>query len=139
MRKTVGACCAIAGSVALLVLPACWVGGASTAGAVEVSPRAAPADSVTIAAVGDTMLGTTPDLPPNPGSYLGFVGPVLDRGAEVVFGNLEGTLTTATASKCGAGSANCFAFRDPPGYAPGRDRKGGGKHETRSALCEHGD
>ena len=118
MRKTVRACCAIAGSAALLVLPACWTAGASTAGAVEVSPRAAPAaSSVTIAAVGDTMLGTTPDLPPNPGSYLGAVRPVLDRGAQIVFGNLEGTLTTATASKCGAASANCFAFRDPPGYA----------------------
>jgi poly-gamma-glutamate capsule biosynthesis protein CapA/YwtB (metallophosphatase superfamily) len=72
---------------------------------------------VTIAAVGDTMLGTTPDLPPNPGSYLGAVRPVLDRGAQIVFGNLEGTLTTATASKCGAASANCFAFRDLPAYA----------------------
>ena len=118
MRKTVRACCAIAGSAALLVLPACWAAGASTAGAVEVTPRAAAAaSSVTIAAVGDTMLGTTPDLPPNPGSYLDAVRPVLDRGAQIVFGNLEGTLTTATASKCGAGSANCFAFRDPPGYA----------------------
>jgi poly-gamma-glutamate capsule biosynthesis protein CapA/YwtB (metallophosphatase superfamily) len=118
MRKTARALCAIAGSAVLLVLPACWAAGASMAGAVEVSPRAAsPASSVTIAAVGDTMLGTTPDLPPNPGSYLGAVRPVLDRGAQIIFGNLEGTLTTATASKCGAASANCFAFRDPPGYA----------------------
>ncbi|MGH3228316.1 MAG: hypothetical protein ACRDOA_07000 [Streptosporangiaceae bacterium] len=46
MRKTVRAL-----SAALLVLPACWAAGASTAGAVEVSPRAAPAaSSVTIAA-----------------------------------------------------------------------------------------
>src|SRR5580700_3333937 len=118
MGKTGRALCAIAGSAALLVLPACWAAGASTAGAGEVSPRAAPpASSVSIAAVGDTMLGTTPDLPPNPGSYLDAVKPVLDRAAQIVFGNLEGTLTTATASKCGAGSANCFAFRDPPGYA----------------------
>src|SRR5580693_6287050 len=112
MRKTVRACCAIAGSAALLVLPASWAAVASTAGAAEGSPRAAPAaSSVTIAAVGDTMLGTTPDLPSNPGSYLGAVRPVLDRGAQIVFGNLEGTLTTATASKCGTASANCFAFR----------------------------
>ena len=30
---------------------------------------------------------------------------------------MHGTLTTATQSKCGYGSANCFAFRDPPRYA----------------------
>ena len=66
------------------------------------------------------MLGNTPDLPPDPGTYLEAVEPVLDRGAQIVFGNLEGTLTTATASKCGPAShpaKNCFAFRDPPGYA----------------------
>src|SRR6202021_3979405 len=59
----------------------------------------------------------TPALPPDPGSYLGAVKSVLDRGAQIVFGNLEGPLTTATASKCGAVSKDCFAFRDPPGYA----------------------
>jgi hypothetical protein len=86
-----------------------------------LSKRALPAvDSVTIAAVGDTMLGSTPDLPPDPGTYLKAVEPVLDQGAQIVFGNLEGTFTTATASKCGAAahpSQDCFAFRDPPGYA----------------------
>ena len=66
------------------------------------------------------MLGDTPDLPPDPGSYLNAVKATLDRGAQIVFGNLEGTLTTSTASKCGPVShpdSNCFAFRDPPGYA----------------------
>ncbi|HEV2377729.1 MAG TPA: CapA family protein [Streptosporangiaceae bacterium] len=75
--------------------------------------------SVTIAAVGDTMLGSTPDLPPDPGKYLAAVDRKLTRGAQIVFGNLEGTLTTATASKCAAMHApagDCFAFRDPPGY-----------------------
>jgi poly-gamma-glutamate capsule biosynthesis protein CapA/YwtB (metallophosphatase superfamily) len=75
---------------------------------------------VTIAAVGDTMLGDTPDLPPDPGAYLDAAKPVLDRGAQIVFGNLEGTLTTATGSKCGPVShpdPDCFAFRVPPGYA----------------------
>jgi poly-gamma-glutamate capsule biosynthesis protein CapA/YwtB (metallophosphatase superfamily) len=110
-------------SAALLILPVCWAAGASAAGAAEAGSRAAPAASagaaasVTIAAVGDTMLGTTPVLPPDPGSYLSAVRPVLEHGAQIVFGNLEGTLTTATASKCGAARANCFAFRDPPGYA----------------------
>ena len=43
---------------------------------------------------------------------------ILRTGAQIVFGNLEGTLTTATASKCGPGGAgaNCYAFRDPPDY-----------------------
>src|ERR1700728_4810886 len=85
--------------------------------------RQAPVRSaapVTIAAVGDTMLGSTHDLPPDPGTYLRAVEPVLDQGAQIVFGNLEGTLTTATASKCGSAahpSQDCYAFRDPPGYA----------------------
>jgi poly-gamma-glutamate capsule biosynthesis protein CapA/YwtB (metallophosphatase superfamily) len=70
---------------------------------------------VTIAAVGDTMLGSTPHLPPHPATYL---RPITDAlAAPITFGNLEGTLTTATQSKCGYGSANCFAFRDPPRYA----------------------
>ena len=78
----------------------------------------AAAASVTIAAVGDMMLGITPDLPPDPATYLDPVKGVLGTGAQIVFGNLEGTLTTATASKCGPGGAgaNCYAFRDPPDY-----------------------
>ncbi|HEY1624657.1 MAG TPA: CapA family protein [Streptosporangiaceae bacterium] len=106
------ALCLIAGSAVLLSLAVC-----STA---EGSTRSATAASVTIAAVGDMMLGSTPGLPPAPGSYLDAVKPVLDRGAQIVFGNLEGTLTTATAGKCGPAAhpaENCFAFRDPPSYA----------------------
>lgn len=74
---------------------------------------------VTIAAVGDTMLGDTPNLPPDPEGYFGAVRRELNRGAQIVFGNLEGTLTTAAASKCEsmhAPSGECFAFRGPPGY-----------------------
>ena len=86
-----------------------------------VNPGASPvAASVTIAAVGDMMLGNAPDLPPEPATYFNAVRSVLDSGAQVVFGNLEGTLTTATASKCGLlrrPGKDCFAFRDPPGYA----------------------
>jgi poly-gamma-glutamate capsule biosynthesis protein CapA/YwtB (metallophosphatase superfamily) len=139
MRNTVRAAGALAGLAALLVVSACSaVGGSTTSMAAAThavasaeatatsspgpaaSPRAAAAGSVTIAAVGDTMLGDTPDLPPDPGTYLDAVKPVLDRGAQIVFGNLEGTLTTATASKCGPAthpSKDCFAFRDPPSYA----------------------
>jgi poly-gamma-glutamate capsule biosynthesis protein CapA/YwtB (metallophosphatase superfamily) len=72
---------------------------------------------VTLTAVGDMMLGITPVLAPDPASYFEAVEPALKHGAQIVFGNLEGTLTTATASKCGAGpSAGCFAFRNPPSY-----------------------
>jgi poly-gamma-glutamate capsule biosynthesis protein CapA/YwtB (metallophosphatase superfamily) len=79
-----------------------------------------PAAAVTISAVGDTMLGNTPDLPPDPAGYFDAVKPALDHGARIVFGNLEGTLTTAATSKCGRHShpgKDCFAFRDPPDYA----------------------
>ena len=91
------------------------VGAAESAGGAPL-PRLAP---VSIAAVGDTMLGNAPHLPPDPGRYLDAVRRELGRGAQIVFGNLEGTLTTATAGKCKAMHAkpgDCFAFRDPPGY-----------------------
>jgi poly-gamma-glutamate capsule biosynthesis protein CapA/YwtB (metallophosphatase superfamily) len=89
---------------------------AVTTGAPE--PGTSPAATVTIMAVGDMMLGNTPDLPPDPASYFRAVEPVLRRGAQMVFGNLEGTLTTSVTSKCGAqGRPGCFAFRNPPGYA----------------------
>jgi len=71
--------------------------------------------AVTIAAVGDTELGNTPNLPPDPVAYLQPV--VAALAAPVVFGNLEGTLTDATGSKCGASSTNCYAFRNPPAFA----------------------
>jgi Bacterial capsule synthesis protein PGA_cap len=92
--------------------------GAAAAGSGGGVTLARPAQ-VTIAAVGDTMLGDTPDLPPDPQGYFGAVRRELGRGAQIVFGNLEGTLTTAATSKCEsmhARSGQCFAFRDPPGY-----------------------
>ncbi len=62
------------------------------------------------------MLGITPTLAPSPGTYLGRMRAALT--GDVVFGNLEGTLTDATASKCGgAPSSSCFAFRAPPEFA----------------------
>src|ERR1700691_6061234 len=137
MRNTVRAAGALAGLAALLVVRPCSaVDGSTTSMAAAThaapsaeatatrspgpgaGPRAAAAGSVTIAAVGDTMLGDTPDLPPDPGTYLDAVEPALDRGAQIVFGNLEGTLTTAR--RCGPAphrSQDCFAFRDPPSYA----------------------
>jgi poly-gamma-glutamate capsule biosynthesis protein CapA/YwtB (metallophosphatase superfamily) len=73
-------------------------------------------DGISIAAVGDTMLGNTPELPPEPATYLDPVKGELK--GDVVFGNLEGTLTEVSESpKCGPKSDDCFAFRAPPEYA----------------------
>jgi poly-gamma-glutamate capsule biosynthesis protein CapA/YwtB (metallophosphatase superfamily) len=74
-------------------------------------------DGITFAAVGDTMLGNSPELPSDPGSYLNHVKGQLT--GDVVFGNLEGTLTDVSDSpKCGgAPSGDCYAFRTPPSYA----------------------
>jgi hypothetical protein len=72
--------------------------------------------SVSISFVGDTILGDTPNLPPKPARYLDPVKGSLDK-AQIVFGNLEGTLTTSTHSKCGSSpSPNCFDFKNPPWY-----------------------
>jgi hypothetical protein len=99
--------------------------GQSTAGGTSVtaspaarsSSAAATGGPVSISAVGDTILGNTPDLPPDPGSYLDSVKTDLTKGAQIVFGNLEGTLTTAAGSKCGASEGStCFAFKNPPSY-----------------------
>ena len=73
-------------------------------------------DGISIAAVGDTMLGNTPELPPDPATYLDPVKGEL--AGDIVFGNLEGTLTEISESpKCGPTSEECFAFRMPPEYA----------------------
>jgi hypothetical protein len=80
-------------------------------------PVAAPAGHTTVvlSAVGDIELGTTGELPPDPATYLGLVQS--DLAAPIVFGNLEGTLSTDTSSKCSPGSTDCYAFQDPPSYA----------------------
>jgi hypothetical protein len=90
----------------------------SAAASPGSSGAGAGAGPVTIAAVGDMMLGNTPNLPASPATYLDPVKPILGHGAQIVFGNLEGTLTTAPGSKCSPKSAGktCFAFRDPPDY-----------------------
>jgi poly-gamma-glutamate capsule biosynthesis protein CapA/YwtB (metallophosphatase superfamily) len=68
-----------------------------------------------MSAVGDTDLGDTPDLPPDPTAYLEPVKAALQ--GPIVFANLEGTLTNATTSKCSPTSTDCFAFRNPPSDA----------------------
>jgi hypothetical protein len=84
--------------------------------AVKSAKSAVPAGVVTIAAVGDIVMGSTPNLPPG-GGRLFFDGVETDLAGDVVLGNLEGTLSTGGRSKCGAGSTNCYAFQTPPSYA----------------------
>jgi poly-gamma-glutamate capsule biosynthesis protein CapA/YwtB (metallophosphatase superfamily) len=73
--------------------------------------------TLSVAAVGDTMLGSTPALPPSPSAYLAAMHAELQ--GDIVFGNLEGTLTDiASTPKCGGASGgSCYAFRTPPSYA----------------------
>jgi poly-gamma-glutamate capsule biosynthesis protein CapA/YwtB (metallophosphatase superfamily) len=72
---------------------------------------------VTLAAVGDTAMGITPELPPDPATYLDPIRGELK--GDVVFGNLEGTLTDVSEDvKCGgAKPGTCYAFRAPAEYA----------------------
>ena len=85
--------------------------------AISTAATPPPQTTVTIAAVGDTMLGNTTMLPPDPDDYFSSVSSLLRDHAQIVFGNLEGTLTTVTGSKCGSDTTNCYAFRAPPAYA----------------------
>ncbi len=78
------------------------------------------AEPVTIAAVGDIMLGTDypePRLPPDDGKdYLLAVASVL-QAADLTIGNLEGVLLAGgTPRKTCAIAAACFIFRSPPRY-----------------------
>ena len=95
----------------------------------EVPPNAAPkaeatpknTEPITIAAVGDVMLGSPyPNetrMPPNDGAdLLKEVTPILSA-ADIAFGNLEGPIIDGGMSgKCGASHGNCFAFRVPTRY-----------------------
>jgi hypothetical protein len=82
----------------------------------KTTPRDIPPGVVSIAAVGDIVMGSTPNLPPNGGRTF-FDAVETDLAGDVVLGNLEGTLSVGGSSKCGAGSTNCYAFQSPPSYA----------------------
>lgn len=78
-------------------------------------------ENVSIAAVGDMMLGSPfPNesrMPPEDGANL--LDPVAEilKSADIAFGNLEGPLADGGAStKCRKGSTKCFAFRMPTRY-----------------------
>ena len=72
---------------------------------VAVPKRQAPSALVTIAATGDIVMGSTPNLPPDGGRSF-FSGVQADLAGDVVVGNLEGTLSTGGTSKCGPSSTS---------------------------------
>lgn len=88
------------------------------AGVGTPAVAATPPPTVGFAFVGDTILGNTPQLPANPDRYVAPVVTSLRSHSDVVFANLEGTLTSGGTSKCTGGSGGtCYAFRNPPSYA----------------------
>ncbi len=88
---------------------------------LKTNPTVKNSDTLTIAAVGDIMLGSTSIndtfLPPNDGvDMLKGVTPILSA-ADIAFGNLEGPmLEGGKTSKCSPKSTRCFAFRVPTRY-----------------------
>lgn len=77
--------------------------------------------TISIAAVGDMMIGTDfpkGKLPPNDGDGM-FDGVVKALSADLTFGNLEGPLCDkgkTTKCKPGAAPGSCYAFRTPSHY-----------------------
>ena len=90
---------------------------------VKAPTSTVPAGVVTVAATGDIVMGSTPNLPSDGGRSF-FDGVKADLAGDVVLGNLEGTLSTGGGSKCGAGSTNCYAFQTPPSYAKWLEKAG---------------
>jgi hypothetical protein len=84
-----------------------------------VSPTPRPVRGpVSFSATGDIILGDVNGrLPRNDGN--GLFAAVRDAlSADVVMGNMDGTLTDDTGySKCGSDTTSCYAFRAPPAYA----------------------
>jgi hypothetical protein len=85
----------------------------ATAPASTGQPR--PTGTVTLSAVGDTMLGYGTTLAPSPGSY--FDGVRSQITGDIRFMNLEGTLTDRTSGKCAVLATSCYEFRVPPSWA----------------------
>ncbi len=88
---------------------------------VSPSPTEAPtpADPIVIEVgwVGDTTPGSRYGTPPDSGRALfANVRAQLSK-PDLMIANLEGTYSTATSSKCGSNTTNCFAFQAPPAYA----------------------
>jgi hypothetical protein len=95
---------------ALLVL------AAVTAAALMPGSAAAATPALTISWVGDMAFDRGQGLPRKPDSVFAPVRSSL--AADIVTGNLEGTLGRGGPSKCGGGNGgSCFAFQAPSSYA----------------------
>jgi hypothetical protein len=94
---------------------------ASTASSSTTTSTTAPArrttGAITLEWVGDMAFGTQFGLPPD--GLAGSLAPLRPtlEDADLTIGNLEGVIASGGASKCGAGSANCFSYEAPPSYA----------------------
>ncbi|MEE9524470.1 MAG: CapA family protein [Thermodesulfovibrionales bacterium] len=90
--------------------------------------QARAGENITIAAVGDIMMGTNYPkdlLPPNNGKGIFDLVKTHLKNNDIVFGNLEGPLTfSEDQTKCRDENENCFAFRTPPGYVDHLKRAG---------------
>src|SRR6476620_5462599 len=87
--------------------------GPATSSPTATEPK--PTGTVTLSAVGDTMLGYAGTLAPDPDTYFDGVRPQIT--GDIRFANMEGTLTNLTSGKCGANSTACYEFRVPPSWA----------------------
>ncbi|MBR1935721.1 MAG: CapA family protein [Muribaculaceae bacterium] len=91
--------------------------GALSASASGVSGQATADDTVTIAMVGDIMLGTSfpkPKLPPDDGKLIFTHCADLLRDADVACGNLEGVIATEGKPRKNIESPRAFMFMMPP-------------------------
>jgi hypothetical protein len=89
---------------------------AQAASAASAEPRSR---TFTLGWVGDITPGSSYGLPAGDGRGLYTDLRNELRSPDLMTGNLEGTLATGGASKCGTPSPNCFAFRAPPANANG--------------------
>lgn len=118
----VGAASAAYGAYNAIRKPA-WNGAAATeptqSPSAEPSPSepAAAAESITLAATGDNVMGGPGYMPANGGNDLYTKVKPLLKG-DLVMGNLEEPITVDTGyRKCSAGSTSCHQFYVPPSYA----------------------
>jgi hypothetical protein len=113
--------CAVAGLVALAGCGSMNgpVGSSSPPPPKRPSDPTRAARPVTLEWVGDIALSSGAGLPP--GGLQNALAPVAGqlKDAPVTVGNLEGTLSTGGASKCGGSGSggSCFAFQAPPSTA----------------------
>ncbi|MDR1166371.1 MAG: CapA family protein [Deltaproteobacteria bacterium] len=86
------------------------------AGGSAGAPPGAATDVITVAAMGDIMLGTENLLPPDGAKdFFADVTPYL-KGRDIVFGNLEGPLTDRGYPAKDTSTGRSFCFRTPPSY-----------------------